>query len=86
MATPLDELIAEILAVLEDEILGKAPAQASDLPADQASTRTSGGASDTPSDESASAPSGAAGARSGETRRALIEAAVRALRRRLDET
>jgi hypothetical protein len=86
VATPLDELIAEILAVLEDEMLGKTPVQASDTAAEQAPDAAPDAAADKPSDETSSAPPGAIGERSDETRRALIEAAVRALRRRLDET
>jgi energy-coupling factor transporter ATP-binding protein EcfA2 len=72
VATPLDELVAEVLAVLEDEVLGQ-------------SSGAGQGAGEPPAEPGAVAPPAPAEPPD-ELRRALIEAAVRALRRRLDET
>jgi energy-coupling factor transporter ATP-binding protein EcfA2 len=93
VATPLDELVAEVLAVLEDEVLGRASGQASEAPEapgepSQASgePEAPGEASEAPGEPSqASQAPGPSGELPAETRRALIEAAVRALRRRLEE-
>jgi energy-coupling factor transporter ATP-binding protein EcfA2 len=105
VATPLDELIAEILAVLEDEVLGRAsgkppvqavqaaqaplpgePSQDSQVPGQPSQDPQAPGE---PSQDSPASPASQASQVSGElpaeTRRALIEAAVRALRLRLEE-
>jgi energy-coupling factor transporter ATP-binding protein EcfA2 len=110
VATPLDELVAEVLAVLEDEVLGRAsgkapgpppgeplqaggePSQAEGEPlqAEGEPSQTEGEPLQAESEPSQaeSEPSQAlpgSGELPDETRRALIEAAVRALRRRLEE-
>jgi energy-coupling factor transporter ATP-binding protein EcfA2 len=103
VATPLDELVAEVLAVLEDEVIGQAsgktpgePSQSAGEPSQSAGepSQSAGEPSQEPQASQASQElqasqepqaSQASGELPAETRRALIEAAVRALRQRLEE-
>ena len=98
VATPLDELIAEVLAVLEDEVLGRASGKAPGALAGEPSQESGALAGDpsqapqapgeplqAPGEPSQESQAPGSGELPDETRRALIEAAVRALRQRLEE-